>query len=148
MNKKCYIWHLYLIFAYHYHVKLKKFMQFVVLGKWSHIELSKWLTKIALINEINNSAYFSTFAGNGTNELKEGVGISAGIGSPCGITIDQKTGNLYVSSWKAICMITMQGTELNQNFPTKEISTHKKNYWYQLYLILFYNFPFLCMYVN
>ena len=55
------------------------------------------------------SGKFSIFAGSGKNELKEGVGTSACIGSPTGITVDQKTGNVYVASFRAICVINPQG---------------------------------------
>jgi sugar lactone lactonase YvrE len=47
------------------------------------------------IRKVTPAGIVTTFAGNGLNNLVNGIGINAGIGNPTDITID-KTGNLFI----------------------------------------------------
>jgi hypothetical protein len=51
----------------------------------------------------------SVFAGSGQEGIADGVGTSASFECPCGITVDQQTGNLFVSDANIIRKITSKG---------------------------------------
>ena len=64
-----------------------------------------------MVNQCSLAGIVSAFAGSGQPGCSDGVGSNASFNNPCGIAIDQQTGNVYVTdkSNHSIRKITSQG---------------------------------------